>query len=106
MILAVIDVAVASLSRVGAPREFQIEGSMLKVRWRDRTTTFPVETVSTRKGLRWIFNSAIFLRSNSETFLVFDDLDGFKELISIIEGKATGTVPPSEPGQTLPTLVD
>ncbi len=100
LILVVIDVAVASFSRLRAPREFQIEGSTLKVRWRHRTKTFPVESVSTRKGLRWVFNRAIFLRSNSETFTVFDDLDGFKEFISIIEGKTPGTLPLSGPGQT------
>ena len=71
VILVIADVVVAAFSRAKAPREFLVDGSKLTVRWRDKNEEFPIDTVSIRKGLRWIFNSAVFFRSNGKTFLVF-----------------------------------
>jgi hypothetical protein len=88
-VIAVADIIGIAVLRAKSPREFQIRGDELLLRWPSKITAVPLRGVSVNRPLSWLFSGATALKAGETIVVVFHDLKGYPDLISLItESKA------------------
>lgn len=83
--LVVLDVGVSATLRRSAPHTFQVNEEALIIGWSDHDVIEPLKSVSIRRALSRLLSSGTFLKAGGITFTVFHDLEGYRDLLAIIE---------------------
>jgi len=89
-VIAVADIIGIAVLRAKSPREFQIRGDEFLLMWPSKMTAVPLGGVSVNRPLSWLFSGATALKAGKKIVVVFHDLKGYPDLISLItESKAS-----------------
>jgi hypothetical protein len=83
--LVTLDVGVTGILRGSAPREFRVNEESLTIEWAQGSVTEPLRSVSIRRMLSRLLTSGTIVKAGERSFAVFHDLQGYNELLSVID---------------------
>jgi hypothetical protein len=74
------------ISRLRAPREVELVDGQLIARWKSRSRSLPLSSVSVRRNpLGSVLDSSIIVADGETKFRVFEDIAGYRELEALLE---------------------
>ena len=87
--VVLLDAVVAGVLRARSPRVFHFDGEQVRIEWTKDVVSVPVNEMSTRRDLSWLLTSGSVFRAGGRTFPVFDDLEGFDDLVALCSARHT-----------------